>query len=33
VTIFYIDVAIKVYKDFERDIKGARATDAINGYL
>jgi len=29
----YIDMAIDVYEDFERDVNGAGATDAINGYL
>jgi hypothetical protein len=33
VTMSHMDVAINTYKDFERDVKGARATDAMNGYF
>jgi hypothetical protein len=29
----HVDVAIDVCEDFERDVKGVRATDAINGYF
>jgi hypothetical protein len=33
VTMSHMDVAIDACEDFERDINGAGATDATNGYL
>ena len=33
VTMSHVDVAIDACEDFERDVNGAGATDAMNGYL
>jgi len=32
-TMFYLKVVIIIYKDFERNINGIKAINAINGYF